>query len=227
MKKFLSILILFVSVGSLFTACKDEETYAEQKEKERKVIVAFVERDPIILKDREGKELLNIPKMNVISEEQFYAQDSMTNVENNEFVLFKNTGIYMQIVRKGVGSKLMPGKSAEIICQHWEWNILGDSLQTTSMTIQWQPVPTIIKASNNSGTMSGSFKQGVMASVYGNDVPSGWLVPLNYVRIGRQSEEEHDGIAKVRMIVPHTQGTSNATNAVYPCFYEITYTKTR
>ena len=55
-------------------------------------------------------------------------------------------------------------------------------------------------------------------------VPAGWLVPLNYINVGRP-ENENDEIAKVRLIVPHSQGTVDASSSVYPCFYEITYVR--
>ena len=53
-------------------------------------------------------------------------------------------------------------------------------------------------------------------------VPAGWLVPLTYVNIGRPVEDD-DEIAKVRLIVPHSQGTVDASSSVFPCYYEITY----
>ena len=32
-----------------------------------------------------------------------------------------------------------------------------------------------------------------------------------------------DDIARVRLIVPHSQGQLEAIDRVYPCYYEITY----
>ena len=62
--------------------------------------------------------------------------------------------------------------------------------------------------------------------IYGStSVPSGWIVPLTYVNLGRYTSS--DAIALVRMIVPHSQGTANATSNVYPCFYEISYQEMR
>ena len=62
--------------------------------------------------------------------------------------------------------------------------------------------------------------KGQMASAYGSTfVPSGWLIPFNYIRTGR----EISGRAKVRLIVPHSEGQKNASAYVYPCYYEITY----
>ena len=36
-----------------------------------------------------------------------------------------------------------------------------------------------------------------------------------------------EGIAKVRLIVPHSEGHTSATTNVYPCFYEILYQEMR
>ena len=61
-----------------------------------------------------------------------------------------------------------------------------------------------------------------MYSIYGTtSVPSGWLIPLTYVKPSRTTSSEK--VARVRLIVPHGQGTSQASQYVYPCYYEITY----
>ena len=54
-------------------------------------------------------------------------------------------------------------------------------------------------------------------------VPSGWLMALNYLKVGR----EISGRSKIKLILPHSQGTSTATAEVFPCFYEITYQLSR
>jgi len=53
-------------------------------------------------------------------------------------------------------------------------------------------------------------------------VPAGWLVPLTYINIGRPLKDG-DEIAKVKIIVPHSEGQSYASEYVYPCYYKITY----
>ena len=85
--------ILFASVfllGLVFQSCNNGKTYAEMKEEEREAIKRFIEREDI----------------NVISFEQFQEQDSTTNVDENQFVLFSETGVYMQIVAEGNGERL-------------------------------------------------------------------------------------------------------------------------
>lgn len=211
---------------AVFGACNDGETYAEQKEKERDAIAAFLKRDAVVM-ECETDTLIHIGKINVISESQFYQQDSTTNVEKNEYVLFKSTGVYMQILSKGPGEKLKSGETKRVYCRYTEYNIMADSLQTTNISFYWEPRPDIIEANNTSGTISGSFVMGeagwgAMYTSYGDkSVPSGWLVPFTYINIGRQNTAQP--IAKVRLIVPHSQGQKDASNRVYPCFYEISY----
>ncbi|MCD7721403.1 MAG: DUF4827 domain-containing protein [Prevotellaceae bacterium] len=226
------MLLCALLAGWALASCDDDETYAEQKEKERKAIAAFLARDPLVLTDGYDDTLLSTSKIKVISETVFEAQDSTTNLDENEYVLFSSTGLYMQIVRKGPGEKLQDGQTTRLICRYYEYNILGDSLQTTDMTSYWQTNPEILDVSNNSGTITASFNTSINAggAMYINYsstvVPDGWIVPLTYVNIGRQTTEG-EGIAKVRLIVPHSQGTADATGNVYPCFYELTYQEMR
>ncbi len=220
-----------LAAGFALTACDDDETYAEQKEKERKAINAFLARDPLVLIDQSGDTLLNTGKIKVITESAFEAQDSTTNLAENEYVLFSSSGVYMQIVRQGVGEKLQSGETKRILCRYFEYNILGDSLQTSNTIPYYISNLDILDVSNNSGTITASFNVsdyvGVMYLTYASTVvPNGWIVPLTYVNIGRQTTAD-EGIAKVRLIVPHSEGTSTATSNVYPCFYEITYQEMR
>lgn len=236
MKKFYYMIVALLLSGFALQACSDEETYAEQKEKERKAIAYFLSRDPIVLLNQSGDTLLNTPGINVITEEQFEAQNYTTDLEKNEYVLFHSTGVYMQIVRQGVGEKIADGETKRIVCRYWEWNILGDSLQTTDMVPYYATNPEIMTVTNNSGTISATFDTtvnggGAMYFTYaGTDgtlaVPSGWLAPLSYINVGRQSTAD-EGISKVRLIVPHSAGHNYATTYVYPCFYEITYQEMR
>ena len=232
MKK--TLILLPIAVCCLLAtvcSCKNGETYAEQKNKEYKAIQSFLDRD-IVVRDEDGTVVCNVGKITPISEEDFINQDCTTDLEKNEYVLFGNTGVYMQIVRKGTGEKLEQGKTARVICRFIEFNILGDSIQLRNDVNFWHPSPDIIKVSNNYGSFSADFDTeinggGAMYNHYGStSVPSGWLVPFPYIRIGRQDSAE-EGIAKVRLIVPHTEGQVSATSNVYPCFYEITFQKMR
>lgn len=213
-------------IGGL-VSCDDGETYAEQKEKERNAISAFLGRDAVVM-ESETDTLIHIGKINVISESQFYQQDSTTNLEKNEYVLFNASGVYMQIISKGAGEKLKPGETKRVYCRFTEYNIMADSLQMTNNSYFWEPRPDVIEVTNTSGTITGSFCMGeagwgAMYTAYSDkSVPSGWLVPFSYINIGRQTSSSQP-ISKVRLIVPHSQGQKDASNRVYPCFYEISY----
>ncbi len=228
MKRIFNVLPLLL-VGMVLLSCDTEDkTYAEQKEQEREVVKSFVNRDVVMTVGTDT--LLDLGKINVITEEQFEKQDSTTNVENNEFVIFSDIGVYMQIVRQGAGERIASGESCRLICRFWEYNIMGDSLQLTNCLQSYATRPEYMNVSNNSGYVAGSFDTSVSTgsliySTYGDiNVPNGWLAAIEFLRVGRQTTAE-ERIAKVRLIVPHSEGHSHASAGVYPCFYELTFQK--
>ncbi|MBO7069557.1 MAG: DUF4827 domain-containing protein [Bacteroidaceae bacterium] len=230
MKKILYISLSLVIAAIGFISCSKDQTYAEQKDKERSAVEAFLTRDVTIVGPA-GDTVCNVGVINVITEQEFYDQDSTTNLERNEYVLFSSSGIYMQIVRPGVGEKIAKGETRQVACRFIEFNILGDSLQLRNDVSYWHTNPDIIAVTNTSGTFSASFvtgsQAGAMYQTYGEEkVLDGWLAPFPYIRIGRQMSEDGE-IAKVRLIVPHTAGQSSAATNVYPCFYEILYQECR
>lgn len=231
MRKYIcGVLVLLACAFCLFS-CSDDDTYADQKKRERRVINSFLNRD-VTIYDEEGEAICHVGKIHPISEAQFYTQDSTTNLEKNEYVLFSGSGIYMQIVREGVGEKLKSGDNKRILCRFIEYNILGDSLQLRDDVPFWHTNPEIMDVSNTDGSINASFNTsinggGAMFMTYKSvNVPAGWVKPLSYIRLGRQVTAD-EGIAKVRLIVPHSEGTQTATSNVYPCFYEILYQEMR
>ena len=219
--------VAFLSlIGFTLQSCDDDTTYADQKERERSAINSFIKKGLYITDEEVGDTVLYVAPIKTISEWEFLKNDSSTDVSKNEYVLFSNTGVYMQIVRKGAGKKLANGESTNIYCRYTEVNILGDSIQTRNTTPYYVDIPDVMTCYNSYGTFTASFVSGVMTSSYSAAVPSGWLLPLTYINIGRQSEENEE-IAKLRLIVPHSQGQEDATSNVYPCFYEITYQRGR
>ena len=71
-----------------------------------------------------------------------------------------------------------------------------------------------------------SFKENsMMAYVYKTaSVPSGWLIPLRFLKPASSIPTlPSEDIARVKLIVPHSQGSAQAMKYVYPCLYEITY----
>lgn len=227
-KRILYILLSGVILLTGLVACNEDDTYAERRERERNQINAFL-KNGIKVEDTESEDLLLevAPNIKVISEAQFYANDSTTDVSQNEYVLFKGSGVYMQIVRKGIGSKLEHNHSATIITRYIEYNIAADSVQTTNRTLAYEAYPDVMTCTNSFGVFTASFTSGIMTNIYQSpSVPSGWLIPLQFIRLGRQAAPEED-IALVRLIVPSTEGQSDALNNVYPCFYEISYQRGR
>lgn len=187
-----------------FVACDDYETYGEKKEKERDAISAYL-RDSSI---------------NVITENLFAEQGDSTSVEKNEYVYLSKSGVYMQIVRRGTGSMLEENKQVNLLCRYLEYNIMDKFYQSSNI---YSPRDyDKMSVTRQGSTYTASFTSGVMYSTYGASVPPGWLVPLQFIRLGRQTTADGE-IARVRLIVPHTQGHSYASSSVYPCYYEITY----
>ena len=130
----------------------------------------------------------------------------------------------MQIVRKGTGKPIGDGeKPTMVLCRFDEYNLLTDSLQLSNNVLIYAGDYDKFSVKNTSGTYSASFVYGVMMTWYkSSSVPAGWLAPLPYINIGRQDSEDSE-VAKVNIIVPHTQGHKSASAGVYPCYYEITY----
>lgn len=223
----LPLLGVLLALGSL-SSCQEDQTYGELREKENKQINAFLEKGCKVADVETGNTRLVVdPRIKVISEAQFYAQDSTTNLSANEYVLLAGSGVYMQIVRKGSGEPMKSGESAQLICRFTEYNIATDTLTLTNNGWQFEQWPDVMSVQNNAGTFTASFTTGMMYKTYGRtSVPSGWLMALPFIRVGRQTSST-DEIAKVRVIVPSTQGHFVAEQRVTPYFYEITYQKSR
>ena len=202
------ILFILMAVATLLTSCNDYETYGDKKEKERNAISQFISNRNIT----------------VISEDQFKSQGMTTDVNKNEFVKFDKNGVYMQIVRPGVGSVLKDKENTVLVCRFSEFDILADSVRWRNDTPQYAAIPDIMYVSRSSSSFTASFMKGVMYSVYSASVPAGWLVPLTYIKIDRP-QSMTDECAKVRLIVPHTQGHASASSYVQPYYYEITYVR--
>ena len=216
-----TLLFVFVMMG--LTSCNDYETYADLKEKEQNAISNFIAREGI----------------QVIDESTFKAQGETTDTADNQFVRMSRTGVYMQIVRKGCGKQLGTKESASLLCRFMEKNLLTDSvlirndqkgsIYYSSLGQYIDPSQYVDKmyVTRNGTTITAMFESGMMQNYHSStSVPGGWLVPLNYINVGRP-EKEGDEIAKVRLIVPHSQGTADASSSVYPCYYEISYERVK
>ena len=197
----------------ILASCDDTETYAEQRDRENSAISQFI-RDSSIT---------------VITESEFRENGYKTDVSNNEYVLLQNSGVYMQIVREGCGEPIQDGETTTVLCRFTERNILTDSIQLTNDILAFASIPEKMSVTNTNGSFTASFltESSLMYTFYGStSVPTGWLVPFPYIKVGRQTSLEGE-IAKVNLIVPSTQGHQYASSGVYPCFYTITYQRGR
>jgi hypothetical protein len=212
------ILTLFLAIN--FVSCDKYETYADKKDKERSAINTFINKHGIT----------------VISESTFNAQGQTTDLSKNEFVLLDRTGVYMQIVRKGCGSKMEENKTITLLCRFMERDVMKDTMTFRNDQYTYMYDASInsyidgslyvdkISAERKGTTITASFVSGLMLRYHGAQVPSGWMVPLNYVNVGRP-ETVDDEISLVRLIVPHSQGTSDAQYDVTPYYYELSFEK--
>jgi len=207
----LKSLVLLLLCIVTFVACNDYETYGEKKDKERDAINQFIADSSIV----------------VISEAQFYAQDSTTNVERNEFVYLDNSGVYMQIERKGCGKPIASGETAVLLVRFME-RCLQDTLAIYNDIAPF--APDYMSVSRSGSTYSGTFTEGTWYSTYASSyngsasVPNGILAVFPYINVGRPRSAD-DAIAKVRLIVPHSQGHTVAASYVYAYYYEMTFEK--
>ena len=221
--------LLSVIFPLFFQSCNKGITYAEQKENEKNDIQSWIVKHDY----------------KIISEEQFYKQDSLTN--ENEFVLLKESGVYMNIIQRGKGNRILDDGRYTIISRYLEialsgienFFVTGDTL-SGNMKLKNYPVfgpenwslpkymtqPDDYILTIDKNTYKASFKENsMMAYVYKTaSVPSGWLIPLRFLKPANSIPTlPSEDIARVKLIVPHSQGSAQAMKYVYPCLYEITY----
>ena len=211
MKKLSILLTMVFGLGLFFQSCNNGKTYAEMKEEEREAIKRFIELNDI----------------KVIDEEQFAAQDSTTDVSANEYVLFEETGVYMQVIERGNGESLGEGRY-EILVRYVEERIKqngdADTLSLNNLSNLYAHPDEFILTKEDKSYSATFTTLGAMYNTHSSAyVPSGWLMALNYLKVGREISSR----SKIKLILPHSQGTSTATAEVFPCFYEITYQLSR
>ncbi len=219
--KLYSILSAVLVLAAAISSCKNGETYAKMKEKERDAIERFIQSNKFV------------GNITVINEDAFKAQGETTNVDKHEFVKFESDGIYMQIVRKGTGQTMIEMAREQpdstitktICCRFFEYDIQnGDTTCSNIYQTQNAFVDKMQCTYTRLGrSYTASFTEGRMRSFYSSSsvVPKGWLKPLDYIRLAKS--EGVGEVAKVRLIVPHSSGTANAGTYVKPFYYEITY----
>lgn len=193
MKKLTLFPLALLALCLAFQACNNTKTYAEKLEDEKAAIRAFIKDSSIV----------------VISQSQFYAQDSTTDVSKNEYVQLAS-GVYMQIVDKGSANRADTVKPNDLVLVRF----MEYGLMEKSVTVSNLNEPAVVdefRYAVTSSSIAGIFKDGYMIRAYGTSVPAGWLVALSYVRDG----------AHVKLIVPSKMGQQRAMQQVYPYYYDI------
>ena len=194
MKRLTLFFFALLAVCVAFQACDDTKTYAEQLEEEKDAIKKFIKDSSIV----------------VISQSEFHAKDSTTDVSKNEYVQLAS-GVYMQIVDKGSTNPADTVKPNDLVLVRFE----EYGLMEGTVTLSNLNSPTVVdefRYTVTSSSIAGLFTQGYMLSYYRSSaVPAGWLVALNYVRNG----------AHVKLIVPSKMGHSEAIKYVYPYYYDL------
>jgi hypothetical protein len=200
--------VLATMLTGIFIACNNYETYGDLKKKERSAISEFISDSAFV----------------IITETQFHDQGDVTH-GSKEFVLLNKSGVYMQVERVGCGEKIKDGENLNLLCRFSEINIKEETVLTNAYYTPYEVDKMYVNRVGS--TYTAWFVEGKMYETYGASVPEGWLVPLEYINVGRPVKAD-DEIAKVRLIVPHSQGTTSSAKAnVYPCYYEITYQRER
>ena len=207
MKKLIFAVLGLVTIA--LSSCKEEEmTYAEQKEREAEQV----------------RKWLDTHNIDVISLRDFLKDTITDNPETgpdftrNEYVLFEDNGVYMQIVRRGAGHQISSGDTWFMNARYVE--IYVGTEDTLTMNL-YQQDPDIFYVKRTGDNYTASFQSGIMTRAYGNTVPNSWIMTIPFITPGLLNG---DG-GKVRIIAPHNQGTQAAAQSVYPAFYEILITK--
>lgn len=204
MRLYLRTLLVGIAASLFITGCNKTVTYAEQKERERESINSFIADNDI----------------DVITLEEFLKDTVTDNRETgpdfsrNEYVLFPESGVYLQIVRRGTGTALQKGENKVYNCRFVEYDIAN---RDTVLLNLFGTNPDEMTCKRNGDTYSATFTKGYMQT-YGTSVPAGWLVAMPFIKPSFYNGEPS---AKIRMIVPHDKGTSTAMQSVYACYYEI------
>jgi hypothetical protein len=198
MKKLTLFFLTLLAFCLGFQACDNTKSYAEMLDDEKDAIKAFIKDSSIT----------------VISQSEFYAQDSTTNLDRNEYVQLAS-GVYMQIVDKGSTNPADTVKPNDLILVRFaETGLIADKNGNRSYLTNLNDPANVdeFKYTVTSSSIAGRFNNGgYMYSFYGPSVPAGWLVALTYVR----------DRAHVRLIVPSKMGHSSAMQYVYPYYYDI------
>lgn len=234
-------LLSIIAIAALvtFAACDHNETYADQRNRELDSINAFLRNENVkVIKESEFEQRFEARKA---GDKTIKLTD--TDPNNNEYVLFESNGIYMQVIHDGCGNYIAKGKTQNVLCRYTEYclanraKICDDAITLTNDVPRFAIYTDEMSVKNTSGTFEGSFvdtSKSLLAQTYNSSyygsvsatVPSGWLIPFSWIKIGRLITAD-DELAHVRLLVPHTYGTTSASASVYACLYDIRFQAAR
>ena len=195
-----------MAAGGIFQACDDSKTYAEMLEDEKNAVNKFI-------KDK---------GIRIISQDEFEKNDTVTNLDRNEYVALSD-GVYMQIVDRGSAENKTDtfANNNEICVRYIEEDIMARDTTCFNVFLEeWGDAnqlytnPAVFRYVAEGSYVYGTFIQMdyYWASYYQSTaVPAGWLLALPFVR----------NYAHVRLIVPSKVGHSSAQQYVNPYYYDI------
>lgn len=244
---------MILAATCVVSSCNKDVTYAEMRETEKKQVENFL-KNGCHVEDASGRVIFEVKgHITAITEEDYEQRYNAAKANgydydmtaNNEYIQLSN-GVYIQIVDYGTGhmyfgrqanaqgemvdsvrsnDKVENGTTRRVLVRYTEYNIAGDSIQTSNLIEDFMhaPDPDEMSVVRNDNAMTGTLVKGVMYDTYGTtNAPNSWLYPLFYVNLGRYIYSD-SRLAHVRLIVPSVEGQTSAQNGVYPCAYELYY----
>ena len=195
MKKLIYFIAGLVACSMAFQSCHDNVTYADMLKDETKMINALIQDSSIT----------------VISQSEFFKQDSVTNLSRNEFVQLAS-GVYMQVVDKGSDNPADTIVSNDhVLVRFIEYNI-ADTMNVSCTNISYPYLVDEFRYTSSGTSVTGSFIGGAMRSTYQSQtVPPGWLTIFPFIRDG----------AHVKLIVPSKMGHDASQQYVHPYYYDL------
>ena len=195
MKKLIYFIGALLVCGIAFQACHDNVSYADMLKEENRMIADLVKDSGIV----------------IISQSEFYAHDSVTDLRRNEFVQLAS-GVYMQIVDKGSSDPADTISSNDhVLVRFVEYNI-SDTMNVSCTNVSYPYLVDEFRYVKSGTSVMGSFIGGAMYVTYQKaTVPPGWLTVFPYIRNG----------AHVKLIVPSKMGHEASMQYVHPYYYDL------
>ena len=184
--KFIGLSLVAGMLTPAFCSCEDEDTYAEMRKTEGAQISNFLNNGTRVVDKETGDVTLEVKgPIKVISESEFYANDSVTDVSKNEYVQLAS-GVYMQIVDKGSENLADTIRPNEVVLVRFSEYSLFDKMVTVS-NLETPYMVDEFRYTVTSSSIAGIFSTGTVGAMYyyygSPTVPAGWLAALAYAMV--------------------------------------------